>query len=155
MTDVLRAPQCLNAANPCLYITQYLIIFAPHYAEAVQRHAPHPVPPEIRLDLAMWGAPILVITFFWFGCVHPRAHSSPSISWTNIYARTPQMDVIPICVILGTNDVGCVHGPVSHLDICTLRIFLSRGLGSHLPVAHLQLALFNYIIGEGPSMRSR
>jgi len=45
----------------------YLVIFNPRYEAAVERHKPHPVPPEARLEMTMWSAPMYAIAFFWFG----------------------------------------------------------------------------------------
>ncbi|CCM05248.1 uncharacterized protein FIBRA_07458 [Fibroporia radiculosa] len=54
----------------------YLLIFHPRYEAAAARAAPESVAPEIRLELALWGAPLLAISFFWFGWT-----SYPSISY--------------------------------------------------------------------------
>ncbi|KAG1759745.1 MFS general substrate transporter [Suillus occidentalis] len=45
----------------------YLLIFHPQYEAAMDRHKAGLVSPEIRLNLAMSGAPLFAITFFWFG----------------------------------------------------------------------------------------
>ncbi|RXW18072.1 hypothetical protein EST38_g7778 [Candolleomyces aberdarensis] len=45
----------------------YILWINPRYERAIQKHAPHPVPPEIRLEMTLIGAPLFVIAFFWFG----------------------------------------------------------------------------------------
>lgn len=45
----------------------YLSIWSPRYQKLVQQYAPHPVPPEARLEQAMAAAPLFAISFFWFG----------------------------------------------------------------------------------------
>lgn len=54
----------------------YLLIWNPRYVRATEKHAPNPVPPEIRLEYCMAAAPIFAISFFWFGWT-----SYPSISY--------------------------------------------------------------------------
>jgi hypothetical protein len=46
--------------------SQYLLFFNPRYERAIVKHAPHPVPPEIRLEIAIIAAPFYTICFFWF-----------------------------------------------------------------------------------------
>lgn len=52
----------------------------PRYVAAHHRYSsmtpPRPVPPEVRLEMAVFGGPMLVIALFWFGWT-----SYPSISW--------------------------------------------------------------------------
>ncbi|KAF6750303.1 MFS general substrate transporter [Ephemerocybe angulata] len=45
----------------------YLLWVNPRYERAIQKHSPHPVPPEIRLEMALVGTPLFAISFFWFG----------------------------------------------------------------------------------------
>ncbi|EMD36323.1 hypothetical protein CERSUDRAFT_115253 [Gelatoporia subvermispora B] len=45
----------------------YLLVFNPRYEAAVQRYKPNHVPPEVRLEMAMWTSPLYAIAFFWFG----------------------------------------------------------------------------------------
>ncbi|RPD78920.1 MFS general substrate transporter [Lentinus tigrinus ALCF2SS1-7] len=45
----------------------YLWAFQPYYERKVQQYAPEPIPPEERLLMAVWAAPLFSITFFWFG----------------------------------------------------------------------------------------
>ncbi|EMD36305.1 hypothetical protein CERSUDRAFT_115244 [Gelatoporia subvermispora B] len=45
----------------------YLIVFNPRYEAAVRQYKPHHVPPEVRLEMAMWTSPLYAIAFFWFG----------------------------------------------------------------------------------------
>jgi hypothetical protein len=49
-----------------LYFPQYILIFNPRYERAVASHAPRPVPPEFRLEMAIIAAPLFAIAFFWF-----------------------------------------------------------------------------------------
>ncbi|THV07660.1 MFS general substrate transporter [Dendrothele bispora CBS 962.96] len=50
--------------------------FNPRYERQIIQYAPHPVPPERRLEMAMIAAPLFAIAFFWFGWT-----SYPSISF--------------------------------------------------------------------------
>ncbi|KAH9942618.1 MFS general substrate transporter [Amylocystis lapponica] len=45
----------------------YLAIFNPRYERKMAQYAPQPVPPEARLEVAMWASPLFAISFFWFG----------------------------------------------------------------------------------------
>lgn len=88
----------------------------------MKEYAPNPVPPEFRLELAMYGAPIFSIAFFWFGWT-----SYPSISfWAPMMAGT----------LMG---------------LAVVFIFVSGVVTTLCKIARLirvssQLALFNYII---------
>jgi hypothetical protein len=57
-------------------VAGYFIFFNPRYAKAVEEYAPAPVPPERRLEMALFSAPAFCIAFFWFGWT-----SFPSISF--------------------------------------------------------------------------
>ncbi|KAG2107396.1 uncharacterized protein F5147DRAFT_761255 [Suillus discolor] len=46
----------------------YLLIFHPQYEAAMDKHKAGLVSPEICLNLAMSGAPLFAVTFFWFRC---------------------------------------------------------------------------------------
>lgn len=60
----------------------YLLIWNPRYERLAREHAPHPVPPEYRLEQAMYAAPIFAASFFWFGWT-----SYPNISfWSPLVA---------------------------------------------------------------------
>ncbi|OAX37276.1 MFS general substrate transporter [Rhizopogon vinicolor AM-OR11-026] len=59
-----------------LGVMVYLLIFNPQYEAAIDKHKIGLLPPEIRLDPAIFGAPLFAITFFWFGWT-----SYPSISY--------------------------------------------------------------------------
>ncbi|KAI0711115.1 MFS general substrate transporter [Cerioporus squamosus] len=48
-------------------MTFYLFVFQPYFERKVLQHAPEPIPPEERLVMAVWAAPLFAITFFWFG----------------------------------------------------------------------------------------
>ncbi|CCM02337.1 uncharacterized protein FIBRA_04429 [Fibroporia radiculosa] len=66
-------------------VAAYLLIFNPRYVKARARHAPRPVPPEMRLEIAMWAAPMLAVSFFWFGWT-----SYPHVSyWAPLVAGLP------------------------------------------------------------------
>ena len=54
----------------------YLRYFNPRYAVAIKRYAPHPVPPEVRMEVCTWAAPIFALAFFWFGWT-----SYPSVNY--------------------------------------------------------------------------
>lgn len=54
----------------------YIIIFDKRYKRWMTVYAPHPVPPEYRLEMTAWTSPLLAISFFWFGWT-----SYPSISY--------------------------------------------------------------------------
>ncbi|OAX40260.1 MFS general substrate transporter [Rhizopogon vinicolor AM-OR11-026] len=54
-------------AGSVLGVIGYLLIFNPQYEAAMDRHKAGLVSPEIRLNLAISGAPLFAITFFWFG----------------------------------------------------------------------------------------
>ncbi|KAF9808299.1 hypothetical protein IEO21_07887 [Rhodonia placenta] len=63
-------------------VLQYYFIFHPRYERAAAACAPSPVPPELRLESAKWGAPLFAIGFFWFGWT-----SYPSIPfWAPLFA---------------------------------------------------------------------
>ncbi|OJA21303.1 hypothetical protein AZE42_10820, partial [Rhizopogon vesiculosus] len=47
-----------------LGVMGYLLIFNPQYEAAMDRHKTGMLPPEIRLDPAIFGAPLFAITFF-------------------------------------------------------------------------------------------
>ncbi|TDL21352.1 MFS general substrate transporter [Rickenella mellea] len=57
-------------------VISYLIVFNPPYERATDKYAPDPVPPEVRLELALFAAPLFAISFFWVGWT-----SFPSISF--------------------------------------------------------------------------
>jgi len=54
----------------------YLFVFNPRYEVAMEKYKPNRVPPEQRLEVALCGAPLFAISFFWFGWT-----SYPSISF--------------------------------------------------------------------------
>ncbi|KAJ2925548.1 hypothetical protein H1R20_g11547, partial [Candolleomyces eurysporus] len=51
----------------------YILWVNPRYERAIQKHAPQPVPPEIRLEMTLIGAPLFVIAFFWFANTFVRS----------------------------------------------------------------------------------
>ncbi|KAH9926316.1 MFS general substrate transporter [Epithele typhae] len=74
----------------------YLLFFNPRYQRAIAEFAPHPVPPEYRLEICMWAAPIYTLSFFWFGWT-----SFPSVSyWAPLLSGLP-MGVAVIFLFLG------------------------------------------------------
>lgn len=46
---------------------QYILYWVPKYNKEVDKYHPHPVPPEVRLQVACAGAPAFAVAFFWFG----------------------------------------------------------------------------------------
>lgn len=63
----------------------YLLVFNPRYEAAMRLFAPYPVPPEYRLELCLWAAPMFAVAFFWFGWT-----SYPSVSlWAPMLAGFP------------------------------------------------------------------
>ncbi|KZT02502.1 MFS general substrate transporter [Laetiporus sulphureus 93-53] len=66
-------------------VVLYLLIFNPRYVRMQALYEPEPVPPEKRLEIAMWAAPMFAIGFFWFGWT-----SYPRISlWAPLLAGFP------------------------------------------------------------------
>lgn len=66
-------------------VASYLLVFNPRYVRTQQKYAPAMVPPEKRLEIAMVGAPILPVAFFWFGWT-----SYPDVSlWAPLVAGFP------------------------------------------------------------------
>ncbi|GJE99749.1 MFS general substrate transporter [Phanerochaete sordida] len=59
-----------------LAVIGYLLIWNPRYERLARQHAPNPVPPEYRLEQAIWAAPLFAVSFFWFGWT-----SYPSVSF--------------------------------------------------------------------------
>jgi multidrug resistance protein len=57
-------------------VITYLLFFNPRYERAVVKYAPNPVPPEVRLEIAIVAAPFFAISFFWFAWT-----SFPNISF--------------------------------------------------------------------------
>ncbi|KII93810.1 hypothetical protein PLICRDRAFT_101527 [Plicaturopsis crispa FD-325 SS-3] len=63
------------AVGGALAVFGYLLIYNPRYERESAKHAPNPVPPEFRLEMALIASPIFAISFFWFAWT-----SYPSIS---------------------------------------------------------------------------
>jgi multidrug resistance protein len=57
-------------------VVVYLLIFHPRYERAMEKYAPNPVPPEVRLETALLAAPFFAVSFFWFAWT-----SHPSVSY--------------------------------------------------------------------------
>ena len=64
VTGLMFIPVFLGGACGVLI---YLLVFNPRYERALEEFKPNPVPPEFRLELAVFGAPFFAIAFFWFG----------------------------------------------------------------------------------------
>lgn len=78
---------------------QYLTIFNPRYERAMEKYKPNPVPPEVRLELAIFGAPLFAIAFFWFGWT-----SYPSISfWAPMLSGLAMGISVNFIFVSGTN----------------------------------------------------
>ena len=74
----------------------YLLYFNPRYEAAMVKYAPAPVPPEYRMEPALYAAPIYALSFFWFGWT-----SYPSISfWAPLAAGIP-MSIGIVWIFLG------------------------------------------------------
>lgn len=58
-----------------MFCVQYTFYFNAKYEAEIPKFAPRVVPPEYRLIPAFYGAPLFMISFFWFGWT-----SFPSIS---------------------------------------------------------------------------
>ncbi|KAI0324201.1 MFS general substrate transporter [Cubamyces sp. BRFM 1775] len=68
-----------------LGVLSYLVFFNPRYERAMAAFKPHPVPPEYRMELCLWAAPMFAVSFFWFGWT-----SYPSVSyWAPLAAGIP------------------------------------------------------------------
>lgn len=51
-----------------LSVIPYLMLSSPRYRRAIEKHAPSPVPPEVRLDnTVVICAALFAASFFWFG----------------------------------------------------------------------------------------
>lgn len=86
-------PYCCGGVSAVLI---YLFYFNPRYSALIKRYAPHPVPPEARMEICVWAAPIFGLAFFWFGWT-----SYPSISfWAPMMAGYP-MGLSTIFIFLG------------------------------------------------------
>lgn len=85
------------------------------------KYAPNPVPPEIRLEMAIVAAPFFAISFFW----------SAWTSYASVSFWAPMM-------------AGCLLG----WSICWIFVGTPRYLinVNHSDLFRFQLALFNYII---------
>lgn len=60
-------------------------MFERQYQQKVVQYAPNPVPPEARLIVTCWAAPMFAIAFFWFGWT-----TYPSVSyWAPLLAGIP------------------------------------------------------------------
>ena len=93
ISGLMYIPYCSGGVSAVLI---YLGYFNPRYTAAITRYAPHPVPPEVRMEVCVWAAPIFGLAFFWFGWT-----SFPSISfWAPMMAGFP-MGLSTIFIFLG------------------------------------------------------
>ncbi|KAG6818037.1 hypothetical protein H0H87_009192 [Tephrocybe sp. NHM501043] len=44
----------------------YVLIYNPKYEHLTEKYRPNPVPPEVRLEIALIAGPLFAISFFWF-----------------------------------------------------------------------------------------
>ncbi|KAI0094961.1 MFS general substrate transporter [Irpex rosettiformis] len=95
----------------CLGVVGYLVIWNPKYERLAKECAPHPVPPEARLEQALWAGPAFAISFFWFGWT-----SYPSISFW-----APMMS----SVFLGFSVVWIFLGIFNYIIDCYLYVAAS------------------------------
>ncbi|KAL6299148.1 MFS general substrate transporter [Sparassis latifolia] len=83
----------------CLGVLLYLLIFNPRYEREMARYAPHPAPPEARLEICKYAAPIFALSFFWFAWT-----SYPTVSyWATLFAGLP-LTCATVWVFLGLNN---------------------------------------------------
>lgn len=69
----------------CFGVLGYLLWWNPKYVRIAADFAPAPVPPEYRLEQAIWAAPIFAASFFWFGWT-----SYPSVNyWAPLMSGGP------------------------------------------------------------------
>ena len=82
ISGLMFLPIFVGGALGCLI---YLVFLNPRYERAMAEFAPHPVPPEYRMEVCMIASPIFALSFFWFGWT-----SYPSISfWAPAMAGVP------------------------------------------------------------------
>ncbi|KAM5544315.1 hypothetical protein V8D89_001975 [Ganoderma adspersum] len=93
ISGLMYIPYCCGGVSAVII---YLLYFNPRYSAAIKRYAPHPVPPEARMEICVWAAPIFGLAFFWFGWT-----SYPSIPfWAPMMAGYP-MGLSTIFIFLG------------------------------------------------------
>jgi len=56
----------------------YVLVYNPKYEREVETFAPHPVPPESRLGIALIAGPAFAASFFWFAWVDCYSFDSSS-----------------------------------------------------------------------------
>jgi hypothetical protein len=61
---LLTASQKIGSCIGCF---SYIYFCNPRYMRLVAMFAPNPVPPEYRLEMAVWAAVPYAVAFFWFG----------------------------------------------------------------------------------------
>lgn len=72
LTGLTYLPITIGALGGCF---SYIYYWNPRYLRHVKAFSPNPVPPEYRLEMALWAAVPYAAAFFWFGWT-----SYPSIS---------------------------------------------------------------------------
>ncbi|THH29415.1 hypothetical protein EUX98_g4786 [Antrodiella citrinella] len=73
ISGLMFLPIFLGTVAGCLVYVWY---WNPIYDRLSQEYAPNRVPPEFRLDICIYAAPLFALSFFWFGWT-----SYPSISF--------------------------------------------------------------------------
>jgi len=61
---LLTASQKIGSFFGCF---SYIYYWNPRYMRHVATFAPNPVPPEYRLEMAVWATVPYALVFFWFG----------------------------------------------------------------------------------------
>ncbi|KAJ7119914.1 MFS general substrate transporter [Mycena crocata] len=80
-----------NAIGGAVSVALSVVVFNPRYEREAARLSPAPVPPEFRLEMAVWAAPLYAGAFFWFGWTAAPAISlwAPMMSgFANGFAST-------------------------------------------------------------------
>lgn len=76
-------------------ILAHIFIFEKQYANALSGRGTVAMSPELRLESAIWGAPLFALSFFWFGWT-----SDPSISYWAPLMAGPVMGFSTIWIFL-------------------------------------------------------
>ncbi|KAI0711323.1 major facilitator superfamily domain-containing protein [Earliella scabrosa] len=59
------------------HITHNVLLYPRLYLPRARQYAPARVPPELRLSLAIWAAPLFALSFIWFGwTASPHIHAA-------------------------------------------------------------------------------
>lgn len=112
----------------------YILVMNRRYERAIQVHAPHPVPPEVRLEMLAVAAPLFAISFFWFGWT-----SYPSISFVSPLISGVVMGFSICLVFLGlTNYIVDAYLPVAASALAAMTFFRSLA-GAGFPLFATQM----------------